>query len=324
VGYWFPVRFIQGRQTSRNYCEGSRAAFLILGKVMQSLTVPITKRVLLKSSLSLLSQVRCIARPAVNTSQLQKGRRTGALAMKVGMLSIFDKWGERHAVTALHLDNCQVVQVKKKDTEGYFALQLGIGEAKQGNVKVSLTGHYEKSGVEKPNRCLMEFRVTEDSLVPVGTKIRSMHFVPGQLVDVCGTSRGKGYAGPMKKWNFGGLRATHGVSISHRSHGATGGRQDPGRTWKGKKMAGRLGNESATVQNLVVIKIDPAKDVIYVKGAVPGANGRFVRIVDAVKGPFFPQEPPRPTFIGTVPLEPLFAPAGDKDVGDLPIPDDPY
>ena len=275
-------------------------------------------------SLLALTQTRSIQRPAVNTSQLKEGRRTGALALKVGMLSIFDKWGERHAVTALQLDNCQVVQVKTKDTEGYFALQLGVGEAKQGKTKVSLQGHYDRAGVDKPNRRLMEFRVTEDSLLEVGSKVSAMHFVPGQLVDVAGTTRGKGFAGVMKRWGFGGGRATHGNSVSHRSHGSTGQRQDPGRVFKGKKMAGRMGGVRATAQNLKVMKIDPARDVLYIKGAVPGANGSFVRIVDAVKGPFFPEEPPRPTFLGAVPVEPLYAPAALKDVGDYAVPDDPY
>jgi large subunit ribosomal protein L3 len=264
------------------------------------------------------------ARPAINTSQLKVGRRTGALAMKVGMLTMYDSWGERHAVTALQLDNCQVVQVKKAETDGYFALQLGVGEAKASRVKVSLKGHFDKAGLEVTNRKLGEFRVTEDSLLPVGTKISSMHFVPGQMVDVCGTSRGKGFAGVMKRWNFGGQRATHGNSVSHRMPGATGQRQDPGKVFKGKKMAGRMGGERSTAQNLKVMKVDPARDVLYIKGAVPGGNGTFVRIVDAVKGPFFPKEPPRPTFIGALPAGPIFAPVSERDTGDFLVPEDPY
>lgn len=244
--------------------------------------------------------------------------------MKVGMLTMYDSWGESHAVTALQLDNCQVVQVKTEATEGYFALQLGVGEAKASRVKVSLQGHFDKAGLDTVNRKLSEFRVTEDSLLPVGTKISSMHFVPGQLVDVCGTSRGKGFAGVMKKWNFGGGRASHGNSVSHRSLGSTGQNQDPGRVFKGKKMPGRMGGERSTAQNLTVLKVDPARDVLYIKGAVPGGKGTFVRIVDAVKGPFYPSEPPRPTFMGPIPTEPIFAPVSERDTGDYVIPDDPY
>jgi large subunit ribosomal protein L3 len=167
-------------------------------------------------------------------------------------------------------------------------------------------------------------RRSQDSLLAVGQKVGAMHFVPGQLVDVAGTTRGKGFAGVMKRWNFGGGRATHGNSLSHRAPGSTGQNQDPGRVFKGKKMPGRMGGERATAQNLKVLKIDPARDVLYIKGAVPGANGSFVRVVDAVKGPFYPAEPPRPTFTGEVPTEPLYAPASEKDVGDYAVPDDAY
>jgi large subunit ribosomal protein L3 len=273
----------------------------------------------------LLSSTRSLAqRPAVNTSQLVEGRRTGALAMKVGMLAIFDKWGKRHAVTALQLDHCQVTQVKTEETNGYVALQLGVGEAKPNRVKISKKGHFEANNLETINRKLMEFRVTDDCILPVGTKISAMHFVPGQLVDVCGTSRGKGFAGVMKRHNFSGGRATHGNSLSHRVPGSTGQSQDPGRTFKGKKMPGRMGGKRATAQNLKIMKIDPQRDVIYIKGACPGPNGSFVRIVDAVMGPFYPEEPPMPTFIGDLPVEHLFAPAPEKDSSDYAVPADAY
>ena len=216
---------------------------------------------------------RHIQRPALNTSQKTEGKRTGVLAMKVGMLALFDSWGERHAVTVLQLDSCQVVQLKQQDTDGYTALQLGVGEAKHKRVGVSLRGHYEKAGLV-PSRKLAEFRVSPDAILPVGTMISSLHFVPGQLVDVCGTSKGKGFAGVMKRWNFGGGRATHGNSLAHRYDaaaiistlfsphsglnliqlihiflslsripGSTGCRQDPGRVFKNKKMPGRMGGE---------------------------------------------------------------------------------
>eukprot|EP00605_Chrysophyceae_sp_TOSAG23-4_P001437 GSChrysophyteH1.ASY1.ANO1.1565.1 assembled CDS len=225
--------------------------------------------------------------------------------MKVGMLAIFDKWGDHTAVTALQLDHCQVVQVKTEETDGYTALQLG-------------------AELETFNRKLMEFRVSEDMLLPVGTPIGAMHFVPGQKVDIAGISRGKGFQGVMKRHNFGGGRATHGNSLSHRVPGSTGQSQDPGRTFKGKKMPGRMGGKRRTVQNLQVVKVDPTRNVIYVKGSVPGAKGSFVRVVDAVMGPFFPSEPPRPTFVGEAPTESILAPAPERDVGDYVIPADTY
>lgn len=259
---------------------------------------------------------RCMGyagRPAVNTSQLQEGRRSGALAMKVGMLSIFDRWGKRIPVTALQVDNCRVVQVKTNDTDGYTALQLSVGEAKPGKTKLSLQRHYEKAGIQNPGRRLMEFRVTDDSLIEEGSAITANHFVAGQYVDVCGISRGKGFAGVMKRWGFGGGRATHGNSVSHRSHGSTGNSQDPGRVFKGKKMAGRMGGKRRTAQNLQVVKVDPGNNVLYIKGSVPGARGNFVRIVDAVMGPKYPQEPPRPTFVDEVPSEDIFMDVGEVD-----------
>lgn len=268
---------------------------------------------------------RCFAaRPHVNTSQLKEGRRSGALAMKVGMLAIFDKWGEKVAVTALQLDNCQVVQVKTEETNGYTALQLGVGEAKKNRIQISQRGHYEKSDLSIINRKLMEFKVTEDMLLPVGTQINAMHFVPGQKVDVAGISRGKGFQGVMKRHNFSGGRATHGNSLSHRVPGSTGQSQDPGRTFKGKKMPGRMGGKRRTAQNLQIMKIDPKRNVVYIKGAVPGAKGTFVRIVDAVKGPFYPQDPPKPTYIGDIPDQVLYAPSSELDTGDYKIPDDAY
>lgn len=271
--------------------------------------------------------VRNINRPTVNTSQLKSGRRVGALAMKVGMLAIFDKWGERHAVTVLHLDECQVLQKKTLDTDGYTALQVGVGEAKLKRVSGTLRGHFLKAGVV-PKRKVGEFRVTPDALLPVGTKINAVHFVPGQLVDVCGISKGKGFQGVMKRWNFGGGAATHGNSISHRVPGSTGCRQDPGRTFKNKKMPGRMGSDRVTVQNLSVLKIDPARDLLFVKGAVPGSNGGFVRVTDAVKGPMPPSPLPFPSanlaMMNFEPGQQLFAPVSAEDKGNFKEPTDPY
>jgi large subunit ribosomal protein L3 len=263
-------------------------------------------------------------RPAVNTSQLKEGRRSGVLAMKVGMLSVFDKWGKRTPVTALQVDNCRVVQVKKDDSDGYTAMQLSVGEAKPGKSKISLKNHYEKAGIINPGRRLQEFRVTEDSLLEPGTHLNASHFVPGQLVDVCGTSRGKGFAGVMKRWGFGGGRATHGNSLSHRSHGSTGNSQDPGKVFKGKKMAGRMGGKRRTAQNLQVVQIDAKRNVLYIKGSVPGAKGNFVRVVDAVMGPKYPEEPPRPTRLEEFASEPVFMPVGEEDPHKPKVPDNVY
>ena len=274
------------------------------------------------SSLCLL-QKRCIQRPALNTTQLPKGRRPGALALKVGLLPLWDKWGERHAVTVLHLDDVVVVQAKTIENEGYNSVQLGIGEAKKKRVNKPLLGHYNKAGID-PKRKLQEFRVSEDIKLPVGTKIGAMHFTPGQYIDVCGISKGKGFAGVMKRWNVGGGRASHGNSLAHRIPGSTGCRQDPGKVFKNKKMPGRLGGERTTVQNLQVVKIDAKRDLLFVKGGVPGPKGSFLRIVDAVKGPFHPSPPPVPTFVGEIPLEQLFMPLPDEDRGKFKEPDDPY
>lgn len=258
-------------------------------------------RLLLNSSirtgtLGAAGQLRFLKRPALNQSQLSEGRRSGVLAMKVGMMPVLDRWGKKYPCTVLQLDECCVVQVKVEETDGYNALQLGVGDVKAKRLGISRLGQFSKAGVS-PKRRLQEFRVTPDCLIPVGTTIRAQHFVAGQLVDVCGITRGKGFQGVMKKWGFGGGRATHGNSLSHRTVGSTGQRQDPGRVFKGKKMPGRMGSERVTVQNQKVIKIDPARELLYVQGAVPGSAGGFVRVTDAVKGPFFPSPPPIPTYV---------------------------
>ena len=208
--------------------------------------------------------------------------RTGLLARKVGMTRVFEDGGRHVPVTVLQLDNCQVVSQKTSEKDGYTAVQLGVGTAKVKNVTQAMRGHFAKAKVE-PKRKLMEFRVSEDALIEVGSELSAEHFVAGQYVDVTGTSIGKGFAGAMKRHNFGGLRATHGVSISHRSHGSTGQCQDPGKVFKGKKMAGHMGAERVTTQNLAIVSTDADRGLILVRGAVPGFNSGYVRICDSIK-----------------------------------------
>ncbi|HTY68381.1 MAG TPA: 50S ribosomal protein L3 [Alphaproteobacteria bacterium] len=208
--------------------------------------------------------------------------RTGVIAQKVGMTRVFTDGGDHVPVTVLKLDQCQVVAVRTAEKDGYTAVQLGIGKAKVKNVGKPMRGHFAKAKVE-PKRKLAEFRVTKDALLEVGAEITAAHFVPGQFVDVAGITIGKSYQGVMKRWNFRGLEASHGVSISHRSHGSTGQRQDPGRTFKGKKMAGHLGVERVTTQNLKIVATDEARGLVMIQGAVPGSAGGYVRITDAVK-----------------------------------------
>jgi large subunit ribosomal protein L3 len=208
--------------------------------------------------------------------------RSGVIAQKVGMTRVFTDAGEHVPVTVLKVDSCQVVAHRTKDKNGYTALQVGVGKAKVKNVSKAERGRYAVVQVE-PKRKLAEFRVSEDAMIPIGAEITADHFVPGQFVDVTGTTTGKGFAGAMKRWNFGGLRASHGVSISHRSHGSTGGRQDPGKTFKNKKMAGHLGVERVTTQNLRVVQTDPDRGLILVEGAVPGVAGGWIQVRDAVK-----------------------------------------
>jgi large subunit ribosomal protein L3 len=208
--------------------------------------------------------------------------RTGLLAKKLGMTRLFKEDGTHVPVTVLHLDQVQVVATRTEETDGYTALQLGWGTAKVKNVSKANKGHFARAKVE-PKAKLAEFRVSPDALVEAGATLSADHFVVGQKVDVCGTSKGKGFAGAMKRWNFRGLEATHGVSVSHRSHGSTGNRQDPGKTFKNKKMAGHLGVERVTTLNLEVAAVDVAKGLLMVKGAVPGGKNGWVLVRDAVK-----------------------------------------
>ena len=210
--------------------------------------------------------------------------RTGVIAKKLGMTRLFLEDGRQVPVTVLQLDNLQVVAQRKNETDGYVALQLGAGDAKPKNVSAPMRGHFAKANVA-PKRKIVEFRVSEDNLVEVGEEIIAAHYFAGQFVDIAGTSIGKGFAGAMKRHNFGGLRASHGVSISHRSHGSTGQCQDPGKVFKGKKMAGHMGAARVTTQNLQVVRTDADRGLIMVKGSVPGSKGGWVTIKDAVKKP---------------------------------------
>ncbi|MCA3261161.1 MAG: 50S ribosomal protein L3 [Telmatospirillum sp.] len=218
--------------------------------------------------------------------------RTGVIARKVGMTRLFTEEGSHVPVTVLKVDQCQVVAVRTAEKDGYTALQLGVGKAKVKNVGKPLRGHFAKAKIE-PKRKLAEFRVPADKLLEVGAEIGADHFVAGQFVDVAGSTTGKGFQGVMKRWNFAGLEASHGVSVSHRSHGSTGQRQDPGRTFKGKKMAGHMGTARITTQNLKVVATDADKGLIMVRGSVPGQAGSFVFVSDAVKRKL-PKEAPQP------------------------------
>jgi large subunit ribosomal protein L3 len=208
--------------------------------------------------------------------------RTGLIAKKLGMTRLFKDDGSHVPVTVLYLDEVQVVESRTQERDGYTAVQLGSTLAKVKNVSKANRGHFARVKVE-PRKKLVEFRVAADAVLEPGAVITAAHFVPGQKVDVTGTTKGKGFAGAMKRWNFRGLEASHGVSVSHRSHGSTGNRQDPGKTFKNKKMAGHLGQERVTTLNLSVARVDAEKNLIMIHGAIPGARGDYVLVRDAVK-----------------------------------------
>lgn len=208
--------------------------------------------------------------------------RTGLIAKKLGMTRMFRDDGTHVPVTVLHLDQLQVVDQRTQERDGYTALQLGWGKAKVKNVTEPNKGHYARVKVE-PKQRLREFRVAEDAILPIGSTLSASHFVVGQKIDVCGVTKGKGFAGGMKRWNFRGLEASHGVSVSHRSLGSTGNRQDPGKTFKNKKMPGHLGVERVTTLNLVIAGVDAVRGLLMVRGAVPGSKGEFVTVRDAIK-----------------------------------------
>ncbi len=237
-----------------------------------------------------------------------KTGRTGLIARKLGMTRLFAADGSTTPVTVLHLDDVRVVARRTADKDGYDALQLGIGQAKAKNVSKPNRGHFAKAGVEAPRR-VAEFRIGADAALEPGTKLSVEHFVKGQKVDVTGITKGKGFAGAMKRWNFAGLEATHGVSISHRSHGSTGNRQDPGKTFKNKKMAGHLGVERVTTQNLEIAGHDVERGLLLVRGAVPGATGGYVLVRDAVKRARHAEAPFPAATLGAAEAAPATAPA---------------
>ena len=226
--------------------------------------------------------------------------RTGVIAQKLGMSRLFSETGAHIPVTVVQLDQCQVVSVRTEEQDGYSAVQLGAGQAKARNVTKPLRGQFAKAKV-LPKRRLVEFRVSPDNSLAPGATLAASHFVVGQKVDVTGTSIGKGFAGAMKRHNFSGMRASHGVSVSHRAHGSTGQCQDPGKVFKGKKMAGHLGARRTTIQSLEVVRVDEDRDLIYLKGAVPGPKAGLLLIKDAEKASA-PQGLPFPA--GLKPEEP--------------------
>lgn len=247
--------------------------------------------------------------------------RSGVIAQKLGMTRVYNDAGEQIPVTVLKVDNLQVVAKRTEEANGYTAVQLGAGLAKVKNTTKALRGHFAKAEVE-PKRKLVEFRVSPENLIDVGAEITADHFVEGQLVDVTGISVGKGFAGAMKRHNFGGLRATHGVSVSHRSHGSTGNRQDPGRVFKNKKMAGHMGQVRVTTQNLQVVRTDSERGLILIRGAVPGSKGSWITVRDAVKVPL-PADAPKPAALraraekaAAAPAQEAAAPAADETVAE--------
>ena len=221
--------------------------------------------------------------------------RTGLICKKLGMSQIYSDEGSHVPVTILHLDDCQVVSLKTEEKHGYSAIQVGVGKIKEKKLSKSLRGHYKENNVE-PKLKLTEFRVDPENAIDPGSELIASHFITGQLIDASGISIGKGFAGSMKRHNFSGLGASHGVSISHRSHGSTGQCQDPGKVFKGKKMAGHMGNSQVTTQNLEVVRVDPDEGYIFVKGSVPGPKGGWVILKDSVKSKL-PENVPLPAAI---------------------------
>jgi large subunit ribosomal protein L3 len=248
--------------------------------------------------------------------------RTGVIAKKMGMTRLFQEDGRHVPVTVLQLENVQVVARREADNDGYTAVQLGAGSAKAKNLSKPERGHFGKAQVE-PKARVAEFRVSEDALLDVGAELSADHYVAGQIVDIQGVTQGKGFQGGMKRWGFGGLRATHGVSVSHRSLGSTGQRQDPGKVFKNKKMAGHMGAKNRTQQNLEIVRTDAVRGLLFVKGSVPGSKGGWLLVKDAVKVAR-PETAPYPAGIKEIAreIETEAAPAGmveEAAVHDIPV-----
>jgi large subunit ribosomal protein L3 len=234
-------------------------------------------------------------RPTTDEQRKEEPMRSGVIAQKVGMTRIYNEAGEHVPVTVLRMENCQVVAQRTQEKNGYTAVQLGVGLAKVKNTSKAMRGHFAKASVE-PKAKLAEFRVSPENMLDVGAEITAEHFVPGQKVDVTGTSIGKGFQGVIKRHNFGGGRASHGNSVSHRTHGSTGQRQDPGKVFKGKKMAGHMGDVRVTTQNVEIVSTDAERGLILIRGAVPGAKGAWIMVRDAVKSAL-PESAPKPAAI---------------------------
>src|SRR6476661_1326931 len=247
--------------------------------------------------------------------------RTGVIAKKVGMTRLFQADGRHVPVTVLQLDDVQVIGRREMDKDGYTAVQLGAGKAKAKNVAKPQRVAFGKAEVE-PKAKVAEFRVAEDALLDIGSHISADHFVAGQFVDIAGVTQGKGFAGAMKRWNFSGLRATHGVSVSHRSHGSTGNRQDPGRVFKNKKMAGHMGARNRTQQNLEIVRTDAIRGLLFVKGSVPGHKGSWLTVSDATKLPRHEAAPYPAGLVEQMKVEEIEAPAAglvdDAAVHEIP------
>ena len=259
-----------------------------------------------------------LAPHVITTGYTVESRRTGVLALKVGMLTLFDHWGEAVPTTVLQMEGNVVLKQKTPEKDGYTALVVASGPVKAKHVKKPVAGEFAAAQVEL-RRHLQEFRISPDASLSVGTKLDARHFCPGQFVDVCGTTIGKGFQGAMKRHGFRGQQETHGTSVAHRSLGATSACQDPGKVWKGKRMHGHMGVDRVTTQNLEVVAIDAVRDLIFVKGAVPGHKGNYVRVTDAIKQPMqfhkLRVQVPFPTFVGNKPTKPniTFKPHGDRD-----------
>lgn len=274
---------------------------LKLPTLLRTFSISITKDL---NKVSIFDPVPVVP-PAVTNSDFtlksfrgtRKSRRAGVLAIKVGMTHMWDKWGKMHPLTVLQIDRCQVVQIKTVELDGYNAIQLGVGEKPLHLVTKPMTGHFIKADVP-PKKALIECKVTSDCLLPLGYELTARHFVVGQYVDILGISKGKGFQGGIKRWNFNRQPASHGNTLTTRKIGSTGNRKSPARTFPGKKMPGRLGGEKSTKQNALVYKIDAVRNLMYVIGPVPGNRGGVVRIVDAVKDPKLQHRKlPFPTFL---------------------------